>query len=449
MFGPLPLHPTSGGCTRRAGAVACLGAFMLLLAHVGAQAAVNERQVEAAGSGATEQEAVFAALGNAVGMVNGLSIESRQWLAAFEEHVTSDGGDSYMLKDSSGLDVATLTKGTISSYEIISTAPQTPAGHEAHVRATIAVFERGRDADRKRVAVLPLRGRDNYAIDGVRIAPLAVTDIVEQAIVNELVDSRRFTVLDRKYMALVDVEMKLLEDGDVPVSDLARLGQTLTADYVLVGTVENISGRTTKRRMRTRDVEVSTLDVEAQLSYRIVDPATRQVKFSRMETVAFGDRELAAIGAPPTSEVATIAVGAAKIVGRKVGTTVTEAIYPIVVTAVTSNGVVLGQGGESMVTGLIFDLFRLGDRMIDPYTKESIGRIEEWAGTVKVTRATNKQSYARLVKASDIDLGENFAPKAFIARRQGNAPGVTSVEAQVEATRQAREKRNKQQEALW
>ena len=438
------------GRTRIAEATVGLCAFILLVAHVGIQAAVQEREVEAAGSGATEQEAVFAALGNAVGMVNGLNIESRQWLAAIERHVASEEGDSYMFEEASSLDIATLTKGTISSYEVISTAPKTRGGHEARVRATIAVFERGRDADRKRIAVLPLRGRDSYAIDGARIAPLAVTDLVEQAIVNELVDSRRFTVLDRKYMASVDIELKLLDSGDVPVSELARLGQTLTADYVLVGTVENIDGRTTKRRMRTRDVEARMLNVDAQLSYRVVDPATKQVKFSRTETMTFGDRELSAVGASlPMSDVATIAVGAAKIIGRKVGTTVTEAVYPIVVTAVTSNGVVLGQGGESMVAGLVFDLFRLGDRMIDPYTKESIGRIEEWAGTVEVTRATNKQSYAKFVEGSDIDPRSNFAPRAFIARRKEHATGVASVRERVERTRQAREKRDKQQEALW
>ena len=421
----------------------------LLLAH-GAKGAVQEREVEAAGSGATEQEAISSALANAVGMVNGVSIESRQWMAAFQEAISSsDEGDSFLFHDAAGLDIATLTKGVISSYEVISTKPQSPAVHEARVRATIAVFQRARSADRKRIAVLPLYSRDNYAIDGARINPLAVTDVVEQAIVNELVDSRRFTVLDRRYMEQVDVEMRLLETDDVPVSELVRLGQTLAADYVLVGTLENIGGSTSKRRMKTRDVEFQTLNVNAQLSYQIIDPATKQVKFSRTEAMSFGDRELAATGVPSGSDLATVAVGAAKIIGAEVGATVMEAIYPIMVTAVTSTGVVLGQGGESMTTGLIFDLFRLGERMIDPYTKESIGRVEEWVAAVEITRATNKQSYAKLVKTSDFDLQEHFAPKAFIARRHGSSATGTSVDEQVAETRQSRESRDKAQEALW
>lgn len=421
----------------------------LLLAH-GAKGAVQEREVEAVGSGATEQEAISSALANAVGMVNGVSIESRQWMAAFQEAISSsEEGDSYLFHDAAGLDIATLTKGVINSYEVISTKPQSPAMHEALVRATIAVFQRSRSADRKRIAVLPLHWRDSYAIDGKRINPLAVADVVEQAIVNELVDSRRFTVLDRRYMEQVDVEMQLLETDDVPVSELARLGQTLAADYVLVGTLENIGGSTSIQRMKTRDVEFQTLNVNAQLSYQIVDPATKQVKFSRTEAMSFGDRELAAIGAPSGSDMATVAVGTAKIIGATVGATVMEAIYPIMVTAVTSTGVVLGQGGESMTTGLILDLFRLGDRMIDPYTKESIGRVEEWVAAVEITRATNKQSYAKLVKTSDFDLQEHFAPKAFIARRHGSSVTGTSVDEQVAETRQSRESRDKAQEALW
>lgn len=420
----------------------------LLLAH-GAKGAVDEREVEAAGSGATEQEAISSALANAVGMVNGVSIETRQWMAAFQEAISSsDEGDSFLFHDAAGLDIATLTKGVISSYEVISTKLQSPV-HEARVRATIAVFQRARSADRKRIAVLPLYSRDNYAIDGARINPLAVTDVVEQAIVNELVDSRRFTVLDRRYMEQVNIEMRLLETDDVPVSELVRLGQTLAADYVLVGTLENVGGSTSKRRMKTRDVEFQTLNVNAQLSYQIIDPATKQVKFSRTEAMSFGDRELAATGAPSGSDLATVAVGAAKIIGAEVGATVMEAIYPIMVTAVTGTGVVLGQGGESMTTGLIFDLFRLGERMIDPYTKESIGRVEEWVAAVEITRATNKQSYAKLVKTSDFDLQEHFAPKAFIARRHGSSATGTSVDEQVAETRQSRESRDKAQEALW
>ena len=438
----------SAGRPRHAPNAVRLCVLALILAHVGAKGAVQERDVEAAGSGATEQEAISSALANAVGMVNGVSIESRQWMKAFQEAISSDEGDSYLFQDAAGLDIATLTKGVISSYEVLSTEPQS-VGHEARVRATIAVFRRARSADRKRIAVLPLYSRDNYAIDGERINPLSVTDVVEQAIVNELVDSRRFTVLDRRYMAQVNVELQLLESEDVPVSELARLGQTLAADYVLVGTLENISGKTSQRQMKTRDVEFQTLDVSAQLSYQVIDPATTQVKFSRTEAMSFGDRELATVGVPSASDMATVAVGVAKAIGARAGATVTEAIYPIMVTAVTSAGVVLGQGGESMATGLVFDLFRLGDRMIDPYTKESIGRIEEWVGAVEITRATNKQSYAKVVKNSDFDLQEHFTPKAFIARRQGTSTNVVSVEEQVEDTRRSRESRDKAQEALW
>lgn len=426
-----------------------LFALVLLFVHVDARAAIQEREVEAIGNGATAREAISDALANAVGMVNGLSIESTQWMSAFEKAIQSDEGGSYVFEDASGIDIATLTKGTISSYEVISSTTQPIAGHEVHVRAVIAVFQRERSADRKRIAVLPLRSRDNYAIDGAQLNPRAMTDVVEQAIVNELVDSRRFTVLDRKYIEQVSTENELLESGDVPISELARLGQTLTADYVLVGTLENVSGITTTKRMRTRDVEFQTFNADAQLSYRVIDPATRQVKFSRTESMSFGESELAAITTSSTVAPSTIAVEVGKMIGATVGATVTESIYPIVVTAVTSTGVVLGQGGESMTAGLILDLFRLGDRMIDPYTKESIGRIEEWVGTVEITRATNKQSYAKLVGTSKINLQEHFSPKAFIARRSRNAAATSSVATQREESRQSRERRDKKQEALW
>ena len=424
----------------------------LLFTYVGASAAIQEREVEVTGNGGTEQGAISAALANAVAMVNGLSIESRQRMAAFEEAVQSDDGNSYVFKDASSVDIATLTSGAISSYEVISTRTRSLGGHEARIRASVSVFQRGASADRKRVAVLPLQSRDNYAIDGVQLNPSTMADVVEQAIVNELVDSRRFTVLDRTYIEQVNTENELIESGDVPVSELARLGQTLAADFVLVGTLENIAGAVSTRRMRTRDVEFRSLEVDAQLSYRVIDPATKQVKFSRTEGRSFGNRELGAIATSPSATPATIAIEVGKMIGTTVGTTVTEAIYPISVTAVTSTGVVLGQGGESIVKGLAFDIYRLGDRMIDPYTKESIGRVEEWVGTVEITRSTNKQSYAKLVKTSEFDLQENFSSSAFIARRSGDFTGTSSadsLERELEKTRRSRQNVNAEKEALW
>lgn len=429
-------------------AAAQLLTLALLFAHVGADAAIQEREVEATGNGATEHGAVSAALANAVAMVNGLSIESRQRMAAFQKAVQSDEGDSYVFKDASSVDIATLTSGTVSSYEVIH-HNQTTGGHEARIRASVAVFQRGRSTDRKRVAVLPLRSRDNYAIGGVQLSSHAMADVVEQAIVNELVDSRRFTVLDRTYIEQVDIEKELLESGDVPVSELARLGQTLAADFVLVGTLENIAGSVNTRRMRTRDVEFRSLEIDVQLSYRVIDPATKQVKFSRTESRSFGDNELTPIATSPSATTTTIAIEVGKMIGTTVGATVTEAIYPISVTAVTSTGVVLGQGGESIVKGLVFEIYRLGDRMIDPYTKESIGRVEEWVGTVEVTRSTNKQSYAKLVKASEFDLQEHFGSGAFIARRSDDSAGASSVDRQLEETQRSRKRRDEEQEALW
>lgn len=435
---------------RRVVVAARLCAFVVLTGQVAAGGAVREKEVEAVGSAATEHEAISSALANAVGMVNGVSIDSRQWMVAFQEAIESNEGGSYVFEEASGLDIATLTKGTISSYEVVSTNSHAVGGFEARVRATVAIFQRGQSANRKRIAVLPMHWRDNYTIVGTKINPLAMAEVVEQAIVDELVDSRRFTVLDRRYLEQASGEMALIETGDVPVADLVRLGQTLAADYVLVGTLENVTGASSTRRMRTRDVEVQDLNVNAQLSYRVIDPATKQVKFSRTESMVFGDHDLQTVGTSSTTEPIVIAVGVGKLLGRTAGMMVTEAIYPIMVMAVTNSAVVLGQGGESMVVGTSLDLFRLGERMIDPYTKESIGRVEEWVGTVEITRATNKQSYARLVKVADIDLREHFEPKTFIARRPvGYDERPALVDKQTERVRRSREKRDNEQEALW
>ena len=59
------------------------------------------------------------------------------------------------------------------------------------------------------------------------------------AISSYLVQTRKFTVLDRQY-GQTNTEQDRLSSDDVPITELAKLGQELVADYVLVGTINNL-----------------------------------------------------------------------------------------------------------------------------------------------------------------------------------------------------------------
>jgi hypothetical protein len=92
-------------------------------------------------------------------------------------------------------------------------------------------------------------------------------------------------------------------------------------------------------------------------------------------------------------------------------------IYPIRVVSAQSNAnLILNQGGVTVSDGEILDVFTKGKKMIDPYTKESLGSAESWVATIRITRVTAKMSYGQVIKGQLSKIN-----KGSICRRQSQA----------------------------
>ena len=68
-----------------------------------------------------------------------------------------------------------------------------------------------------------------------------------------------------------------------------------------------------------------------------------------------------------------------------------------------------------MSVGQKMALIQYGESIIDPYTKESLGREEIEIGMVQVTGIQSKMAKAKILTSS-VDLAAEFAPKSFIVR---------------------------------
>ena len=101
---------------------------------------------------------------------------------------------------------------------------------------------------------------------------------------------------------------------------------------------------------------------------------------------------------------------------KKIGENILNAIFPILVESIKGKVVVLGQGGESVRRGQQMQLILRGDKILDSYTKESLGRTEEVIGTVKITSVTPKQSYGNIINSTVDNLEELFKPKMMLVR---------------------------------
>ena len=133
----------------------------------------------------------------------------------------------------------------------------------------------------------------------------------------------------------------------------------------------------------------------------MIDVATSQIKFSKNIAVRStkSDRSnLATLTARNTSDI------------------ILNAIFPPEVIELQKNLLVINQGGDTFAKGRHFDIVKLGKRLFDPVTKESLGRAEESAGIVEVVSATDRISMVRIIKQKQ-DVIQEFDKGAYYILR--------------------------------
>ena len=377
-----------------------------------AYAQLETVSVNAKGYGDGPESALNSALTQAIGQVNGRSIDSDTLLTTTEKSTTKNEDSDYLSSRDFKESIKSKTKGVVESYSIISNAKDEATGMwVAEISAQISRFKTSKSANRKRIAVIDLIGRQGCCSTSEgQLNPEVVAYEVSSAISNFLVQSRKFTVLDRSFQGFAEEERNTLKTSEnMPVKELAKLGQELFADMILVGNLNSIRLQKAQRKMKTSDRVIEYLAGNIATNIRIIDTATGQIKFSSSMRINPKDLDLSL-----SSDIFTIS----KKVGARVGFTVLNAIYPIQVTGVTEKIMVdLNTGGDVVSVGQVFDLMQLGEKIKDSYTKESLGKRETKIGTVEITQVSPKQSRGKATLTdTNSDLSMNFKPKMYILK---------------------------------
>jgi len=81
-------------------------------------------------------------------------------------------------------------------------------------------------------------------------------------------------------------------------------------------------------------------------------------------------------------------------------------IFPAKVLLKRDKEVTINRGeGGGVAVGDTFNVYALGEELIDPDTKESLGREEVKVGRVKITQVNPKTSTAEILDDTGIDKG--------------------------------------------
>lgn len=362
-----------------------LSLFLSLSLNAKVVTSTNTKSSTGEGVGLTREEAINNAIIEAVGKMGGVNINS---LRKSNSSVFSNGLDT-TIQDHYSEQISKATKGRVDSYEINSIEQD----ENGKYMANVTIFK---TTTTKKYQAPGLSTDNRRSISVFDSTPdptkRGIGAALQQKIITNLLQSRKFNVLDRDSNGYYEMEKALIQSGNAAKDEIYKLKNVLGTDYILLFSISALDGKQKTSNLTGK----SKMEAEVVIDYRVLLFATRQIKFANTLSmkVALKDDSLS------TNE---------RVLGqiaRQISNDILNAIYPLKVAGVENGEIIFSQ---SLNQGDVYECFSLGKAIKDSYTKETTGRIETKSGSIEVTRSTPKLSYAKITEGS-VKVGDICRP---------------------------------------
>jgi len=237
-----------------------------------------------------------------------------------------------------------------------------------------------------------------------------IIESLNSQLIDRVNATRKFEVVGRSDLDSVIKEQDLGASGNVDAKTAAQAGKLTGAKYLLVTTVDDFQDfvetakfegtdrSATKRVFRFSIVgkvyDSSTGKLLESANFQTGNDKFKQIQMERNYTVKDGE----------LSDEMMVAVS--RDMAEKIATHVADVIFPAKILIKRDTEVTINRGeGGGVAVGDTFNVFALGEELIDPDTKESLGREEVKVGKVKITEVDPKMSKAQVLEDTGIDKG--------------------------------------------
>jgi hypothetical protein len=204
-----------------------------------------------------------------------------------------------------------------------------------------------------------------------------------------------------------------------------------------------VTATRTSNYIEIQNREIFTDSAVATVAFRVIDVGSDQVKYAGTDVFSLADGQV-----PKSGGATAVGTRILEVAAEQITEAMINAIYPILLVAIDGELVTLNQGGDTIKVGNIYDLYRYGEKIVDPYTRESLGRSETLVGQVTVERVNPKTSLARLTNL-ETEAPLEFSQKAYVLRlknRQLTSTTSASAAKANEITESIEQKKQKSEE---
>ncbi len=364
--------------------------------------------VKAKGIGSTYTEALNNSLSNAIAQVNGRSIETQTSLKKISQSISTNKDNSYYSSKEFQKNIKEETQGYVSDFKILNEEKSSNGIVKISIHAKIGKYKLKKSAQRKRIAVMPFYYFDkSFQLKDSVVSNSKIDDLLIQNLVSYLVQTRKFTVLDREYMRDMNSELNIIKTNQTNIEETVKLGQKLFSDYIMVGTLQKLYTKEKIIKIKNSNNSVTTEKAFIEFSYRIIDVPTSQIMFSD-DYIGIFDID--------KKDIVSLEGDIIKKVTLEIGSTILNAIYPLRIEKISGDTIYIGQGGLELEVGDQFTIIELGEKIKDSYTNAYIGREQKEVGKLEITQVTSKSSSGKILE-QNYNLDENFEPKKYILRK--------------------------------
>jgi TolB-like protein len=421
--------------------------FLTILALASAQAfsadpnaATKTKVVETKGQGVNRDEAINMALKQAVAQVKGVAISSINtdfsYRSASADIEKTPSGKKVEFDavgvDTGGSTLRTDIAGLVKTYEVLNEKKLDDGTYEVTLKVTVYDYESLDRTARVKLAVMPIRTLAAfYQFGDISNPSLDTSRLFSQKLTAALTQTNKFDVLDREYMQEFAQEKKVLID-DAPLEELARLGQVLGVDYMLVGTINRAGIVRKEAYSQAIGRTISEYEAAFSFEYRLIVGPTRQVKLADVLTIKLDKTEqlkpLVTKWEPQDMDYKEMMDNFIAMAANQLVEKIIDQLYPIRIASIDQNGqVIINQGGSRIAVGQLLDIVSQGKELFDADTKESLGTTETLVATVRIDKVLPRLSYAKLVEGDLAKLSEGLIcrpRKAEAKSQQGRKSDV-------------------------
>ena len=350
----------------------------LVCAISSVSAQIVMREVVATGNGGDPSKATIDAIENAIAQVGGMRISTATSLSMSE--VTKGGTTT--IEENFKQNIEKMTRGVIKSYSVLESGTSPGTGRSfVKIKALIPSYKPSEQLKRMKLAVMPVvvTGPSQGRSEAVDFA-----ESVSASLEAYLTQTRKFAMIDRRFTEKSNRELAGVNSRNAPIEETVKVGVRVGADFIVLAALKSFSPQQQQQQRVTGRVVTRSL-VPVGIDVRVIDIATGQIKFA--QTYSNPGR------LPSSVSLSQYAADIGADLGQVIGT----AIYPIAVVSGAESEVTLNQGGDTVQVGRIYRLVTLGQNLVDPYTRESLGQEEREVARAEIISVTDRTATAKVV----------------------------------------------------